>query len=82
MNILFMNNFKKVTEKEFNKFIDLYPNELTSDIKKFYEPPLGTYQDFTKGEKYTDNIIAYVILYGGLEFYHYKQSEYYIKENI
>lgn len=51
---------KQVTKKEFDKFIEEYPNKLNYHIVAFIDPPIKSYFDETLKEKYPKNIVAQV----------------------
>lgn len=71
---------RQVTKEEFEKFISEYPNELEEDVARMFEPPLKTWNDFSKGE-WPDSAVAFCHLYDGSEYHGGKQPEYFIFDN-
>lgn len=55
--------FKKVEKDEFEKFVDDYAKHhpLEKDVAGMYEPPLLTYNDFSKGSMWPESVVAKVI---------------------
>jgi len=70
--------FRQVTEAAFNAFVKKYPTTLDIDIADMCEPPLKTYNDFSKGKPWPDSIVAKVKLYDGSAYHGGKLPEYYI----
>jgi hypothetical protein len=50
--------FTTVSEDEFNKFIENYPNKLEGDVLGACEPPLATYNDFSIATHWPKSIVA------------------------
>ena len=48
---------KKVGKDEYLKFIGEYPRRLERDVCGISEPPLVTYNDFTRG-KWPESVVA------------------------
>lgn len=53
---------KKVDKNAFNSFINNYPKKLERDVYGVCEPPLITYNDFSKGD-WPESIVASTYLY-------------------
>lgn len=51
---------KQITKKEFDKFIEEYPNKLNYHIVMHVDPPIKNYFDETLNEKYPENIVAQI----------------------
>jgi hypothetical protein len=45
------------TESEFDAFLAAYPNPLERDVTAICEPPLVTFNDWTRG-KWPDSVVA------------------------
>jgi hypothetical protein len=75
-----MENKRKVTKEEFEQFINTYPNTLETDIAGMFEPPLKTWNDFSKAPKWPDSVVAFCKLYDGSDYHHGMQAEYFIFE--
>jgi hypothetical protein len=71
---------KKVTKEEFEKFIEKYPGKLETDVARMFEPPLKTWNDFAKADKWPESAVAFCHLYDGSDYYDGRQPEYYIYE--
>ncbi|MNN67777.1 hypothetical protein D3C81_1834330 [compost metagenome] len=71
--------YRQVEKEEFEAFVKSYPNELRWDVTGICEPPLGTYNDFTKGN-WPESIVAKVKLMDGSSYYDFKTDEYFILE--
>ena len=41
--------WKRVTKDEFYEFVNSYPTKLDFDTTGIYDPPLSSYNDFTRG---------------------------------
>ena len=74
---------RKVTKEEFDKFIESYPKYLNTDVYAAFEPPLVSYNDFTKGN-WPKSVVASTYLYSDKVGDHYyeppEKREYYIVE--
>jgi hypothetical protein len=44
-----MSNRRLVTKEEFYAFVAVYPRPLETDVVRFCEPPVKTWNDFTLG---------------------------------
>ena len=66
--------FDKVTKKEFKDFVSNYPNKLDWDVTTICEPPMGNYNDFTKGKVWPESMVAIVRLMDGYPY----PNEYFI----
>lgn len=51
--------WRRVSKDEFYKFIDSYPVELRFDTTGICDPPLSSYNDFSKG-RWPDSMVAKV----------------------
>ena len=49
--------WKRVSEEEFYAFIKAYPNKLDFDTCGIYDPPLSSYNDFSRG-MWPDSMVA------------------------
>ena len=62
----FMKNKKpkwiEISKEGFNSFISDYPNPLEKNVVGFCEPPLLTYNDFSKNKRYPKTVVATVKL--------------------
>ena len=54
------NKFKKVDKKEFDVFVKNYPNPLGWDVAGMFEPPVGSYNDFSNGKIWPESVVAKV----------------------
>lgn len=54
---------KQVSKQEFMNFIENYPRKLTVDICGISDPPLVTYNDFEKADKWPDSVVASTVKY-------------------
>jgi len=72
-----MKGYRQVPKEEFYIFIRNYSKKLEWDCYGVYEPPLGSYNDFSDGKKWPESIVGVVQMYD-LEC-HGKDKEYYIK---
>lgn len=50
---------RKVSKEEFEQFIKEYPNSLQTNITAIFEPPLKTWNDFKKSDKWPDSVVAF-----------------------
>ena len=80
-----MSEYRKVSIKEFQEFIDQYPNKLETDVCGICEPPIQSYNDFSDGKVWPESIVAKVSLgwlgpNGELDFNTAQFYKYYIKE--
>lgn len=71
--------FKQVTKEEFDKFIKNYPNKLVWDVAGYFEPPLGSYNDFSNNKVWPGSMVAQINMYDGSDYYKGKTKEYFIK---
>lgn len=51
--------WRRVTKEEFNNFIKSYPANLDFDTTGICDPPLSSYNDFTRGN-WPDSMVAKV----------------------
>ena len=51
--------WKQVTKEDFYNFIDSYPTKLDFDTTGICDPPLSSYNDFTRGN-WPDSMVAKV----------------------
>lgn len=70
--------FRQVTKIEFDHFIENYPIKLDYDVTGISEPPLGSYNDFSRGKVWPESMVAKVKLYDGSEYHQFKKPEYFI----
>ena len=45
-----MEGFKSVTKEEFDQWIAAYPGKLERDVKRFYEPPVVVFYDWSRSD--------------------------------
>ena len=69
--------FKQVSKEEFDAYAKAYPNPLDWNVAGMFEPPLGSFNDFTLG-KWPETVVAYAHLMDGSAYYDGKTSEYFI----
>jgi len=50
--------FRQVDRDEYFTFIDRYPCKLSFDCTGIVEPPMGSYNDFSKGDIWPRSIVA------------------------
>jgi len=67
----------EVTKEEFKHFINNYPNKLIKDTYMICEPPVLTWNDFTKGD-WPISVVASKVLYS--EYYVHEDDKYYIQD--
>lgn len=53
---------KAVSKVEFDAFLKAYPNKLNRDVSGIFDPPVLSYNDFTKGEVWPGSVVAWVRL--------------------
>ena len=71
--------WKKVNKEEFYAFIKAYPNQLDFDTTGICDPPLSSYNDFTKGMQ-PDSMVAKVYRNDMLpEEWNAGENEYFIR---
>lgn len=71
--------FKPVTKEEYYDVIKAYPSKLVWNVAAMYEPPLGTHNDFSNGNKWPESVVAKVQLYNGSDYHGGKHCEYYVR---
>ena len=49
---------KQVSRQEYIRFIKNYPRDLDFDCTGIFEPPLGTYNDFSNEKVWPESIVA------------------------
>ena len=54
--------YKDVSKEKFDNFVSSYPKPLEMDVTGICEPPVLSYNDFTKGD-WPDSVVATVMLY-------------------
>ena len=72
---------KKVSKEEFENFIKIYPKSLEYDFCAMYEPPIGTYNDFSTGKVWPDSVVASICLNESMKghpVYKGELNEYYV----
>ncbi len=74
-----MSDYKQVTKEEFEKFEEEYGIPLDRDVTGICEPPLLTLNDFSKGKKWPESIVAKAYIMDGSDYYGGKTTEYFIK---
>ena len=74
--------WKRVTKDEFYEFINSYPTKLDFDTTGIYEPPLSSYNDFTRGF-WPDSMVAKIHRNDMLpEEWNAGENEYYLLKDL
>jgi len=58
MSEAFSPGFKTVTKEEFEQFLKDYPEKLVHDVCRVCDPPMISFNDFTKAEKWPESVVA------------------------
>jgi hypothetical protein len=56
--------WKSVSRDEFVKFMSKYKPKPVYDVCGIFDPPIGSYNDFSGGKVWPDSVIGYVSLGG------------------
>ncbi len=57
--------WKSVSREEFKSFVSRYKPKLWYDVCGIFDPPIGSYNDFSGGKAWPDSVVCYVSLGGG-----------------
>lgn len=52
-----------VTRERFRKFVDGYGKNLVYDVCAIFDPPIGSYNDFSDGKVWPESVVCYVSLH-------------------
>jgi len=74
-----LDGFIKVDKETFFKYLKEYPNKLKRNVAGMFDPPIVSYNDFSKYDKWPDSIVCYVED-GEHSSIPTTQNEYYIKD--
>ena len=58
---------KKVTKDEFDRFIDNYGKPLERHVTAICDPPILSYNDFSKNKKWPKSVVAKIVLNTAME---------------
>lgn len=53
-----------VSRIEFRSFVSRYKPKLVYDVCGIFDPPIGSYNDFSGGKAWPDSVICYISLGG------------------
>ena len=74
--------WKHVTKDEFYEFVNSYPTKLDFDTTGIYDPPLSSYNDFTRGV-WPDSMVAKIHRNDMLpEEWNAGENEYYLLKDL
>ena len=59
------NKWKSVSREEFKSFVSRYKPKLFYDVCGIFDPPIGSYNDFSGGKTWPDSMVCYISLGGG-----------------
>jgi len=76
-----MDDFSLIKEDQAKDFISKNPH-LEFSVQAAYEPPLGSYSDFTDSRPYPQNVVMQVMLYDGSEYHGFKNKEFYLRNDF
>lgn len=56
--------WKGVSREEFRSFLSRYKPKLVYDVCGVFDPPIGSYNDFSGGKAWPDSVVCYISLGG------------------
>jgi len=56
--------WKGVSREEFQSFVSRYKPKLVYDVCGIFDPPIGSYNDFSCGKSWPDSVVCYISLGG------------------
>ncbi len=56
--------WKSVSREEFQSFVSRYKPKLFYDVCGIFDPPIGSYNDFSGGKAWPDSVVCYISLGG------------------
>jgi len=54
--------WKKVSKEKFEKFRSEYKTNLIYDVCGIFDPPIGSYNDFSDGKIWPESVVCFVSL--------------------